>query len=252
MVSFDRAVDFYDETRGFPQGVAEEAAKVIYQAGNFSPSTRLIEIGIGTGRIALPLASHVQAIHGVDLSGGMLTRLREKQQTEPVYVAQGVAEKLPYPDQYFDAAVVVHVFHLVQDLDEVERELRRVLKPNGVLVHCWNTNDPTFGALRKIGYEAVYETPEDRTNWTKSRQFYETYHWQEINRVTFTYHKQQSPADFIEKFRSRIWSHTWKWTDEQLERGIAAMQATIQAHYDDPNQPITEVHEFNAIAYRPI
>jgi SAM-dependent methyltransferase len=39
---------------------------------------RVLELGIGTGRIALPLAARGVSVHGVDLSEAMVARLREK------------------------------------------------------------------------------------------------------------------------------------------------------------------------------
>ncbi|PJF23357.1 MAG: hypothetical protein CUN56_01305 [Phototrophicales bacterium] len=251
MTSFDRAVEFYDETRGFPPGVENQIAKTIQQVGHLTKNSLIAEIGIGTGRIALPLAHLVKAIHGVDLSSGMLHKLRQKQHNEPVYVVQGAAEHLPYPAQTFDAVIVVHVFHLVQDLDRVQQALRRVLKPQGILIHCWNTNDPTFGELRRIGYEAAHGKPQDQSQWEKARKFHQIYNWQETQRQTFTYYKQQSPADFVAKFKERIWSNTWSWTDEQISCGVMAMQAVINKQYDDPTQPITEAHELYAVAFRP-
>lgn len=94
-VAFDRAADYYDATRAFPSGVEQEAAAAIVRAGKLTNSSRVLEIGIGTGRIALPLARHVGEIYGIDLSRPMLLRLRTKQQNEPVNLVQGV--RLAYP-----------------------------------------------------------------------------------------------------------------------------------------------------------
>jgi ubiquinone/menaquinone biosynthesis C-methylase UbiE len=66
-VAFDRAAHFYDDTRGFPAGEDRAVAALISQAGGLTATSRILEIGIGTGRIALPLASHVGAIYGVDI-----------------------------------------------------------------------------------------------------------------------------------------------------------------------------------------
>src|SRR5437870_2803113 len=131
-IVFDRAVGFYDETRGFPPGVEAHVAHLIQAAGGLTHTSRVVEIGVGTGRIALPLAPHVRAVYGVDLSRPMLMRLREKQTDESVAVAEGDISKLPFPDSTFDAALAVHIFHLVADWRSAIDEVARVLRPGAV------------------------------------------------------------------------------------------------------------------------
>ena len=57
-VAFDRAAGYYDNTRGFPAGVEGEIGALMAQAGDLSSASRVLEIGVGTGRIALPVAPH--------------------------------------------------------------------------------------------------------------------------------------------------------------------------------------------------
>src|SRR5690606_21848097 len=114
-VNFDRAADFYDETRGFPPLIAEEAARFIAESAGLAPQQALLEIGIGTGRIALPLAPYVSSIYGADLSHAMLRKLYEKQGIEKIHAVQADVQFLPYPTATFDHVVAAHIFHLVSD-----------------------------------------------------------------------------------------------------------------------------------------
>jgi ubiquinone/menaquinone biosynthesis C-methylase UbiE len=52
-VAFDRAAGYYDESRGLCPEVQELVADRIEEAAG--PGARLLEVGVGTGRIALPL-----------------------------------------------------------------------------------------------------------------------------------------------------------------------------------------------------
>jgi 2-polyprenyl-3-methyl-5-hydroxy-6-metoxy-1,4-benzoquinol methylase len=67
----------YDETSAemFDPAVVEPAVDVL--AGLAGDGTAL-ELGIGTGRIALPLARRGVRVHGIDLSEAMVARMREK------------------------------------------------------------------------------------------------------------------------------------------------------------------------------
>ena len=47
-VAFDRAAEYYDQTRGYPPGEEKGVAAIIAQAGNLKADSRVLEIGIGT------------------------------------------------------------------------------------------------------------------------------------------------------------------------------------------------------------
>ena len=95
-----------------------------------------LEIGVGTGRIALPLASEGVRIIGVDISREMLRRLvlNMDDATSPVAVAVADATRLPFPDHTFASAIASHVFHLIPDWTGAIAELVRVVRPAGVVL----------------------------------------------------------------------------------------------------------------------
>lgn len=134
-VSFDRAVAFYDETRGYAPGTAERIRAGILAYTGATASSTILEIGVGTGRIALPFIQAGDRFVGVDISRGMLARLGEKAAGAPTpALALGDAMRLPFADASFDVVYAFHVLHLVDDRREVLREVRRVLRPGGVFL----------------------------------------------------------------------------------------------------------------------
>ena len=77
--SFDRVAHCYDETRGLPDEVAREVGDGIAAIlREVSDAPRVLECGIGTGRIAVPLAAAGVRVAGIDISAKMLSVLREK------------------------------------------------------------------------------------------------------------------------------------------------------------------------------
>jgi ubiquinone/menaquinone biosynthesis C-methylase UbiE len=130
-VSFDRAADFYDRTRGLSPELEQAQTELL--AGELAGAARCLEIGIGTGRIGLPLARAGVPVVGVDVSAAMLARLLAKDATAvPVAVAD--ARALPFPAGVFDAVLACHVLHLVEFWTDVVDEAVRVLRPGGVLL----------------------------------------------------------------------------------------------------------------------
>ncbi len=94
---------------------------------------RCLEIGVGTGRIALPLARAGVPIVGVDISREMLRRLVLNAGGAPPPIAVADAARLPFRDHVFASAIASHVFHLIPDWTTAIGELARVLRPGGVV-----------------------------------------------------------------------------------------------------------------------
>ena len=152
-INFDRAAEYYDSTRSLPPQIADKLTELLLT--ELAGKGRCLEIGIGTGRIALPLAQGGVDIAGVDISSAMLARLQEKAEALGVVVPAQVADAtaLPFEDGSFDAGIACHVFHLIRDWPAAVRELARVVRPGGmVLVEA----DPN-GGLRSRFRDRVTE-----------------------------------------------------------------------------------------------
>ncbi|MBD3649614.1 MAG: class I SAM-dependent methyltransferase [Pseudomonadales bacterium] len=80
------AASYDDDSSSFGPAVVEPA--VDFLAGLVTDK-RALEFGIGTGRIALPLAQRGIAVHGIDMSRPMLERLQAKLKDEDVSVTVG-------------------------------------------------------------------------------------------------------------------------------------------------------------------
>jgi len=118
---FGRVADIYDATRGLPEpemGVLMEAMRE--QTGGRGP---VIDVGVGTGRFALPLQRMGIDVVGIDTSRGMVAKAREKG-VDGILFAD--VQNMPFRDASFESALLVHVLHLVGDWTRVVRESARV------------------------------------------------------------------------------------------------------------------------------
>jgi SAM-dependent methyltransferase len=132
-VNFDRAADFYDQTRlSAPETLARVVSLLHRELEGRGPS---LEIGVGTGRMALPLWERGVRMVGVDISSRMVARLVEKAGGRvPFPLALGDATALPFRADAFGAALASHVFHLIPDWREAVAELVRVVRPGGTVL----------------------------------------------------------------------------------------------------------------------
>jgi ubiquinone/menaquinone biosynthesis C-methylase UbiE len=140
--SFDRVAACYDATRAMP---AEAAARVtdglVGALRAVAPSPRVLEVGIGTGRIAIPLRAAGVRVAGIDISPAMLSRLHAHDASVPAAIA--LASRLPFRDATFDAALFVHILHLVPDPAATLGAARAAVRPGGVLVRGHTRYDET-------------------------------------------------------------------------------------------------------------
>ena len=98
--------------------------------GMLPSSGLLLEVGAGTGA---NFSYYPSAVRGVatELSRAMLQIAARKERPAGLRLVQNSAERLPFADNSFDAAVATLVFCSVASPTEGFTELRRVVKPGG-------------------------------------------------------------------------------------------------------------------------
>src|SRR5438128_9136368 len=121
-LSFDRVAAIYDETRGLaPRAMARVLAVLVDQL----QGKRVLEVGVGTGRYAVPLQKSGIRVVGVDISRKMVEFGLAKGLRDVVFAD---AARLPFVSGSFDVATTNHVLHLIPDWRDVLRELARVTR----------------------------------------------------------------------------------------------------------------------------
>ena len=108
-----------------------EVLDALVESGRLESGMRVLDIGCGTGRLVAVLARRGLRAWGVDPSAEMLGEARGCRPPGGGF-KQARAERLPFRDAWFDAAVMRQVVqHL--ELDAAFRETARVLRPGGRL-----------------------------------------------------------------------------------------------------------------------
>jgi phosphatidylethanolamine/phosphatidyl-N-methylethanolamine N-methyltransferase len=100
------------------------------------PNDSVLEVGIGTG-LNLPLYPPACRLTGIDLSQEMLDKAIERVQTlamPNVTLKVMDATAMDFGDDEFDRAVATYTISAVPDPVAVLREMRRVVKPGGLIV----------------------------------------------------------------------------------------------------------------------
>lgn len=152
-VRFDRAAEFYDRTRAV--GDAVMAATVELLAEELAGRGRVLEIGVGTGLLALPLRAAGVDVWGFDLSPAMVAKLVEKADGSPPPLVLADATGMPFRDASFGAAYLRWVLHLIPGWREVIEGTVRTVAPGGIFLACLGTYDEVSEAIRSRFGEIV-------------------------------------------------------------------------------------------------
>lgn len=108
-----------------------------YVCDHFPPEASLLDLGCGAGVVMEQLIEKGYTVTGADRSQDMLelTRKRLARFSPERYQLQpGSCESLPFADEQFDAVLCVGVFGYIDDVVGALLEIRRTLRPGGILL----------------------------------------------------------------------------------------------------------------------
>ncbi|HEV2235152.1 MAG TPA: class I SAM-dependent methyltransferase [Ktedonobacterales bacterium] len=246
-VSFDRAADVYDATRGYPQATADAIGAALFAAAGGRPGLRVLEIGIGTGRISIPLLALGANVTGVDLSTRMMDRLRAnlaaRQAEQPAApwgtldLRQGDMTALPFADGSFDAIVAVHVFHLVYPWERALDEAVRVLAPGGSLLlgndrHSSSADrsihERWSAIIRELGGDprtVGVGSESDLLAGVRARGLTVR------ESIPVRWEVQHTPREDARDITARVWSRTWAIPDDIFAESARRLEAWATEHF---------------------
>lgn len=251
-MSFDQVAAIYDATRGLPEGVGERVAACILDATHADGNTRVLELGIGTGRIGLPLAASGAPYTGVDISEAMMDVLRAKaaENLPNLTLVNADVTYLPFGDASFDVVLTVHLLHLVSDWRAALAEARRVTMPEGYFVmgHNNQSDDDAYSVLRRqwatFVREAGGELRPANGSWDAVDAELTTLGCQTAVYRAAWWETEMAPSELLDQQRSRTYSHSWNLPDDLLEAVYQRMVAFATECYADLDKPRTHQAEF--------
>ncbi len=118
----------------------------------------VLDIGCGSGHGSNTLAKKFKMVYGVDISEDAIIYARDNWQMDNIEFKVGSCLDIPFPDNTFDEVSAFEVFEHLHDWKRLLSEVKRVLKPNG-LVYISTPNKTLYspGTKRPINPHHVFE-----------------------------------------------------------------------------------------------
>jgi SAM-dependent methyltransferase len=253
-VNFDRAAECYDATRDV--GDEATADTIDHLASGLDGHGDVLEIGVGTGFLALPLASRGLFVVGIDVSAAMLAKLRQKAAGDGhVRVLEADARRLPFAGGTFSGAYARHVLHLIPRWQVAIAELCRVVG-DGVILVDTGSRTPEWEELWReiapvLGPEAErpgLEIPRDGVGALDDAFGAAGATPEGVTR--FSYPERETMADVIDEMERRSPSWTWAVSDEALQEAIGITRRWTLQRLGRLDAPLSERFEVRWHRYR--
>lgn len=226
-------------------GIYEASAKDIVEKRG--QNIVVLDIGCGLGTAIIPFAKFKATAIGIDISSAMLEYAykRSKEKYNNLYLCKMNAYKIMLADSSVDVIVENAMIHLVDNPEQVYKEMYRVLKPNGVLIRftshsltisedqkelsnrCYSSfkdiSNFYLESLNQLGY-----VPLDFNNYSKiiEEKYFHTNNLVELNPILdykeefteymkFRIHRLEHKAhSYLQHVPNEVHNLAWKLTDD--------------------------------------
>jgi SAM-dependent methyltransferase len=218
-----------------------------------SGAESVLEVGVGTGRIARPLLERGVRVYGVDIALRMLERLRaqltETHLRPDLMLADGTA--LPFADGTFRAVLLFHVLHLVPAWRVALAEARRVLSTAGILVYYYKR-------LRRDNWQASARkwrqmlrdrgfTPRQRPQLSEIDAALASLGGSKRVRPAALERARMTVGELLRETRERVHSWTWEIPDDVFEDCLREYGPWLLEHFGEAARVYTDeiTHELH-------
>jgi len=252
-LAFDRAAEYYDETRAIDEAALADTIDLL--EAELGGRGRVLEVGVGTGIVALPFAARGVPLAGLDLSLPMMRKLVEKSGGRaPLPLVRGDAMGMPFREDAFGGAYARWVLHLIPAWRDVVAELCRVARPGGVVLieaggytgrwhELWlRFQEVTGGDMATVGLDVREGFAQLDAAFTAHGGVFRALSQPIVSDPV-------TVEQFLDRVSRRLNSWTWRISEEGLQRAIAEVRPWAEERWGRLDQPLDPEHPMMWRAY---
>lgn len=246
-LNFVRIAYAYDRTRYHPPEVSGKIATAIVAPVEESfREPVFLELGVGTGRVGVPIVARGYRFVGVDVSPSMLEVMRYKIAGvgRKVKLIEADARELPFERGSFHAVIGVHIWHLLDDWQRALLEAFRVLAPGGYLFEGWDIaadenedwriQEKWREILGELGYELKRGRHQQRL--AEVRRALEQLGLEPVEEPVAEWVEERTPRQSMEILEERLYSFTWGIPEDIFRRSLDILWDWVRDTYADLDQ----------------
>ena len=128
---WEKSAGLYSIQEKKDKGLYDEIALLASQYLNKTKT--ILELGCGTGQLALRLKDNAKSYEATDFSKAMIKHALKREIKGASFKVMD-ATALEYEDESFDTIIIANVLHIVPEPEKILLEAYRVLKPGGLLI----------------------------------------------------------------------------------------------------------------------
>ena len=168
-----------------------------------NPHDRVLDVGCGNGMHTLKAGEHCREIIGIDYSTESLNlalRLAERSRVTNVRFQEADLEgnPLPFPEASFDKVLFLDVIEHLNEREKVLKEIKRVLKLEGILLLTAPNRDTTWKRLQRKTGLSSFADPDHKIEYSQAELI------EEVSRMGFRLQGEPMPIVYDTPFAGWI------------------------------------------------
>ncbi len=171
---------FYNHPNRLFRYIENKRIKVLINFADIKTNNEVLEVGCGIGNILEKIPEG--KLTGIDISDVQTKRAKQRLGGK-AEIIKAPAEKLPFPDMYFDRIICTEVFEHTLEPQDVLKEMERTLKNDGI-ISLSVPNEKLIGLAKKFllnfGFKWVLEPKQSKWDLA-SRNNLEEWHLHEYS-----------------------------------------------------------------------
>jgi ubiquinone/menaquinone biosynthesis C-methylase UbiE len=226
---------YYDKGRTLTEKNLVLWLNLIAEFSGSRSGTKVLDVGCGTGRFSIPMATHLGFnVTGADSSAAMLAKARVKDFDFNVAWVLADAQALTFPAGSFDVVFMSHLLHHCDHPPTVLKECHKVLGPSGVILIRYGTMDQIRYDVEHTFFAQTLAIDEQRIS---SRELMEKWLFdagfisissQEVMQQTF-----ETGAAYLDAARSKNTSVLSMISEESFQNGIHRLTEYVEKNPSD-------------------
>ena len=197
----------------------------------------MLEIGVGTGQVAIPLHEAGISMIGLDLSRAMMAVLVDKAGGRPTFpLVNGDATALPFGDGVLEAALFRWVLHLIPNWRDAIAELVRVIRPGGVVLATLGGagSGPKAAIRERFAQIAGIDRRPTGIDWSDFDGLDEAFrrHGAVVGELEpFEDRDEESVEEYLQLLADDRYSWTWSATEESRRRAAVEVRSWAETEF---------------------